>query len=175
MATTYTLINSNVLSSSAASVTFSSIPATYTDLVVKMSVRCTGGAGQVQLGFRFNSNSSAIYSDTSLRGYGVGSGSGRVSGSTEIFQYIYVPAGGAVANTFGNTEMYIPSYLVSQSKPVSTYSVAEDNSSVAYMGIAASLFGSNTAISSLEISAQWTSGVDIAAGSSFYLYGISNA
>jgi hypothetical protein len=32
---TYTLIESQVLGSSAASVTFSAIPATYTDLVLK--------------------------------------------------------------------------------------------------------------------------------------------
>ena len=45
MANTYTLISSNVLSSSAASVTFSAIPATYTDLVVKTSVRETNNSG----------------------------------------------------------------------------------------------------------------------------------
>ena len=38
-ANTYTLISSNVLGSSAASVTFSSIPATYTDLVLRVSAR----------------------------------------------------------------------------------------------------------------------------------------
>ena len=175
MPATYTLISSNVLASSAASVTFSSIPATYTDLVLRVSARCTGGAGQVQLGIRFNSNSSAIYSDTSVRGYGAGFGSARVSGSTESYQYIYVPAGGATSNTFGNTEIYIPSYQVSQNKPFGTFSVAETNSSVAYMGVVASLFSNTSAITSLEISAQWTSAVDIASGSSFYLYGISNA
>ena len=36
---TYTLISSNVLSSSAASVTFSSIASTYTDLVLRVSAR----------------------------------------------------------------------------------------------------------------------------------------
>jgi hypothetical protein len=39
MANTYTLIESQVLGSSAASVTFSAIPATYTDLVLKFSSR----------------------------------------------------------------------------------------------------------------------------------------
>jgi hypothetical protein len=36
MANTYTLIESQVLGSAAASVTFSAIPATYTDLVLKV-------------------------------------------------------------------------------------------------------------------------------------------
>ena len=39
MPSTYTLISSNVLASSAASVTFSAIPSTYTDLVVRASIR----------------------------------------------------------------------------------------------------------------------------------------
>jgi hypothetical protein len=37
MANTYTLIASNTLGASAASVTFSAIPSTYTDLVVRYS------------------------------------------------------------------------------------------------------------------------------------------
>ncbi len=175
MATTYTLISSNVLSSSAASVTFSSIPATYTDLVLRFSARAAGALTQVQLGLRINSDSSALYSDTSIRGYGVGSGSARVSGSSEIFQYMYIPANGATSNTFSNGEFYIPSYSTSQNRPISGFSVAERNASDAYMGVAASLYRSTTAITSIEVSAQWTSSVDLVSGSSFYLYGISNA
>lgn len=175
MATTYKLISSNTLSASAASVVFSAIPATYTDLLLKVNARCTGASTQVQLGLRINGDSSALYSGTSIRGYGVGSGGGQVSASSEIYQYIYVPAGGATANTFSNTEFYIPSYQVSQNKPVGTFSVAERNNSDAYMGLAASLYRSTTAITSLELSAQWTSAVDIASGSTFDLYGIKNS
>ena len=56
MATTYNLISSNVLSSSAASVTFSSIPAIYTDLVLRCSTRGTGFSNTVL--YYFNGNSS---------------------------------------------------------------------------------------------------------------------
>jgi len=48
---TYTLISSNVLTSSAASVTFSSIPATYTDLVVRLSARATTTASNIWVTF----------------------------------------------------------------------------------------------------------------------------
>ena len=44
MATTYTLITSQTLASSAASVTFSSIPSTYTDLVLRVSARTDNAA-----------------------------------------------------------------------------------------------------------------------------------
>ena len=44
MPATYTLIASNTLSSAAASVTFSAIPATYTDLVLRYSARSDGAS-----------------------------------------------------------------------------------------------------------------------------------
>jgi len=59
------LISSQTLSTAAASVTFSAIPATYTDLVLKMTTRmATGTFGEFSV--QFNSDSSALYSDTIL-------------------------------------------------------------------------------------------------------------
>ena len=171
MATTYTLINSNVLTSSAASVSFTSIPADYTDLVVRMSMRLSNAANQEYVQFRLNGNSSSLYSDTWIRGDGASATSGR---DQDTYAWLeQTPAANATANTFGSTEIYIPSYLASQSKPMGTFNVAENNSSTAYMAPLATLFRSNTAISS--ISFHPGSGGNFVSGSSFYLYGISNA
>jgi len=55
MATTYTLISSvTVGSGGAATMTFSSIPQTYTDLLVRVSARNTSTSGS-GLNMRFNS------------------------------------------------------------------------------------------------------------------------
>ena len=54
-ANTYTLISSNVLASSAATVTFSSIPATYTDLVLRVSARNNDGVPFTYVGGTGNS------------------------------------------------------------------------------------------------------------------------
>ena len=172
MATTYTLINSNVLSSSAASVTFSSIPATYTDLVLRISSRNDWAATQTSLKLTINGSSSSVYSFTRLYGTGSAAGSSRSSGNTSSFIY-YVNADTSTSNTFSSTEIYIPSYTASQNKPISVFSSQENNTTAAFLGVSANLFAGTTAISSLSLTEN--NGSNFMIGSSFYLYGISNA
>jgi hypothetical protein len=130
MAKTYTLISSNTLSSAAASVTFSSIPSTYTDLVLQCSTR-TDRSNQTYDNFRirFNGDSGTNYSDRVIEG----------AGGTDIYRSTTSGAsqtalGGAnlttnsstsTANTFGNFELYIPNYNSTSSRPVSEISIFE--------------------------------------------------
>jgi hypothetical protein len=168
---TYTLISSNVLSSSAASVTFSSIPATYTDLVMRWSIRTDYGA--TRTGFRIAANSiTSGYTATYLIQYNTSTvGSGQDSAAYWFAEYI--DGTGATANTFGSGEMYLPSYTVSQNKPASMFSVAEGNSAAdTGMYVKALLLSNTAAITSLTATANTGNFVS---GSSFYLYGISNA
>ena len=67
--------------------------------------------------------------------------------------------------------MYIPSYTVSQSKPISTFTAQENNNTQGFITGIAGLYRDNAAISSITIAAATT----FASTSSFYLYGISNA
>ena len=172
MPTTYTLISSEVLASSAASVTFSSIPATYTDLVVRAAVR-SNFANTIELMLiTINANSGSLYSMTAVYGTGVSPASDRDSGTSLNFD----PAGAAnnTANTFSNYELYIPSYQASQNKPVSSFTVTENNTSDNNRAQAnAGLFRSTAAITSLSFAPRY--GTNFVSGSSFYLYGISNA
>ena len=169
MATTYTLINSNVLSSSASSVTFSSIPATYTDLVLRWSARQTFAAITNGGGVRFNGLSTTIYSQTEI--IGDGSSASTSSGSNNDQIPTSTPGSSATSNTFSNNELYIPNYLVNANKPVSVFMVSENNATTARIVAEAGLFRSTGAINSITINA----GFDFVSGSSFYLYGISNA
>jgi hypothetical protein len=171
MPSTYTLISSNVLSSSAASVTFSAIPATYTDLVLRMSIRASASAGTRQLQLVFNSDSSALYSVTQLEGDGATAYSQRGSANTSTTLATF-NANTSTANTFSNFEIYIPSYTASQSKPMSFDTALEDNATTAYRSVSAQLYRSNTAISTILIR---PSSTDFMATSSFYLYGIKNS
>lgn len=172
MPATYTLISSNVLTSSAASVTFSSIPATYTDLVVRVSGRGTNASITGSLLFRFNGDSSTIYSRTRLWSDGTSATSDNSSGSNEG-NGLSVNGNTSTSNTFGSAEIYIPSYTASQNKPVSVFSATENNATSANIGAIANLYRSTTAISSILL--YTSSGTDWVSGSSFYLYGISNA
>jgi hypothetical protein len=172
MANTYTLISSNVLASSAASVTFSAIPADYTDLVVRASVRSTS-AGTDWMDIQFNSNATN-YSDRYLLAQGSSATSGADSyGNPKIYR-TNICNSANTSNTFSSTEIYIPSYGVSQSKPVSVYSVEENNSTTVNSIVTiAALWGVNTAISSIVLTSD--NAANFVSGSSFYLYGISNA
>ena len=60
MATTYEPIATNTLGSAAANITFSSIPATYTDLRVVVVALTTNNNWNIEL--RLNSDSSTLYS-----------------------------------------------------------------------------------------------------------------
>ena len=173
---TYTLISSNVLSSSAASVTFSSIPATYTDLVLRISARGDDTGTYIPIDLRFNGDTATNYSRTFVYGTGASVGSSRnTSVSTARAQYSG-NANDATANSFGSSEFYIPSYLVSQNKPLGSFGVSETNSATSYMDASALLWRNTAAITSVTVYPNVTGGsYNWLTGSSFYLYGISNA
>ena len=171
MATTYNLISSSVLSSSVTTFTFSSIPATYTDLLIKISARHDAASDQDTLLITTFSGSTG-FTNTWLRGGGSGApqaSSTLVGTSSYVGQ---IPGATATSNTFDNTEIYIPSYIVSQLKPFSVFSVQENNASSAYMGTTAGLWSNTSPVTSIAFSAN---GNNFVSGSSFYLYGISNA
>jgi hypothetical protein len=170
MPNTYTLISSNVLSSSAASVTFSAIPATFTDLVLRYSVRMS--PSQAQDTFTIGTNiSGSVYSAIRLRGNGAAASSAVAqSGATSMVSGL-TNCATSTANTFTNAEMYIPSYLSSANKPISQITSMENNTTTAYIDAHAHLIGSSTAINSIT----FTASGDFVSGSSFYLYGIKNS
>ncbi len=172
MANTYVLISSNTLSSSAASVTFSSIPSTYTDLAVRVSARSDGAAEFETVRITFNGSTASNYSVTYLRGNGAGASSSNASSSTYIPFNRAIDDGAATTNTFGSLEIYIPSYLSSTNKPISSTTAQEMNSTTAYIHANAGLWSNTSAISSIKLE---VSGVNFVSGSSFYLYGIKNS
>jgi hypothetical protein len=174
---TYNLIASQVVGSGgAASVTFSSIPGTYTDLLIKASARSTDSGGS-SMYLRFNSDSGSYYSDKILLGNGSSASS---SSSSSIAQggYAEVTTNNWTANTFSNSEFYIPSYTSTNNKSFSVDSVAENNATTAIMNLSASLYAppTNIAITSIAILAIYGSTpYNFTQYSTFYLYGIKNS
>ena len=163
---TYTLISSQVLSGSAASITFSSIPSTYTDLVLKMSVNLVGGSSTLSI--TFNSDSGTNYSGTMVYGTGSSAFSSVSSNQTYFGNWLNVSNSGI----YPSTEIYIPSYTAAQNKPFSIANVNEANTTaVTWTQANAQLWRNTAAINRIDI----TSGLSLATGSSFYLYGIKNS
>jgi hypothetical protein len=171
MATTYTLISSvTVGSGGAANIEFTSIPATYTDLLVKISAR-EESTTSFTLNLKVNNSSSSIYSSVYIQGDGSSGASGS-STNVALGNFSVVNSSSETANTFGSAEFYIPNYAGSNNKSFSVDSVTENNASTAYSRLAAGLFASSSAITQLTF---YLSSGDLAQYSTAYLYGISNA
>jgi hypothetical protein len=171
MPVTYQLISSNVLGAAAASVTFSAIPATYTDLVLRWSARLDTTSSEVDL--RFNSDSATNYSSTRIVGNGATASSSNVSSANILRFFESANYSTDTANTFNSMEIYIPSYTASQNKPFSSFVGTETNATTAYLVAQANLWRNTAAITSIVLDP--ISSANFVSGSSFYLYGIKNS
>jgi hypothetical protein len=175
MPTTMKLIGKQTLGSAAASVTFSSIPSTYTDLLITYSARSIrSGQRADNINIRFNGSSATNYSYRYLEGNGSTVGSFNGSAQAQLIVG-YSTAATATASTFASGEIYIPNYAGSTAKSVSSTSVTEHNggtSGDAFILAFAGLWSLTDAITSVEVISQVA---NFAADSSFYLYAISRA
>lgn len=168
MPNTFTLISSQTLASPAASITFSSIPATYTDLKIFMSAKSNDSVAQGQYMF-FNGVNSSVSSK-----YLIGDGSSPATGSLTYMYIASIFGTNGTANAFNNTEIYIPNAFGTAPKIYSTDGGAENNGTTAYTNIITGLSSNTTsAITSITISTQGSS--SMITGSTFYLYGIKNS
>jgi hypothetical protein len=169
MANTYTLIASNTLGASAASVTFLSIPATFTDLVLRASMRGSSSARSIKVTFNANASN---YSDTAVRGSGTAASSVRDTSVTYVTAYDSISRDNFTADTFGSLEIYVPSYVSAAAKPFSSFGVNENNATDANIAATAGLWNDTSAITSIELA---PIAGNFVSGSSFYLYGIKNS
>lgn len=174
MAATFTLISSvTVGAGGAASMAFTSIPATYTDLVLKVSPRFSAASTNKTLVMRFNSDASTSnYKNRRLQG----NGSTASSSIEEGYNGGYISevnAGSSTASTFSNVEIYIPNYAGSTNKSFSVDSAMENNATTAYAQLLANLWNNTAAITSITLVEQGSD--NFVQYSTAYLYGISNA
>ena len=172
MPTTYQLISSNTLSTTAASVTFSSIPQTYTDLVLKITNRSAAAGTVLASALIFNSSSAGNYSSTIVEGNGSGASSFRMTNDTQAYTYD-INAADSTSNVFSSGEIYIPNYTVTAKKPFEVFGTSENNDAFSRIRAGANLWGLTGAITSITL--QMYGGSSFASGSSFDLYGIKNS
>lgn len=159
---TYDLVASSVLSSSAASVTFSSLPSTYRDLVIVITAKQTAGTGQNQL--RFNADSGSNYSNVSMEATATATQS--AYGQPNAWWYINYNNGDLDAD-FQTSIVNIFDYAQTN-KQKTGLSRGNNIGSGTSVGANAHRWASTSAITTILIQASGT----YAAGSSFYIYGI---
>ena len=179
MATTYQVIASTTVGSGGIQpIEFTSIPATYTDLLLKISARTDfNDNGRNYVRFRFNSSSSSIYSYKWLHGYDANTIGGGTDSAINAGHILIVCANDATANTFSNNEMYIPNYAGSDNKSLLITGVAENNTSNFYsLSQSAATWGSSSAITSITLYAVGVSSTQkFVQHTTATLYGIKNS
>lgn len=139
-------------SGGAANIEFTSIPQTYTDLVVKMTAR-TNTANNVQsMNVEFNGSGGTAYSSRTLYALNSGTPASTSASSDSKIQFAAYAAGDSVtASTFSNFEFYIPNYTSSNNKSVSADVVTENNSANNILLLTAGLWANSAAITSIKI------------------------
>jgi len=161
---TYTPIATQTLSSAAASVTFSSIPQGYTDLVVVVNTKA--GATDNAIYMRFNEDSASNYSTTELRGNGSAAGSTRASSQTAIYPSWYIAPG--TSNFSHNMILHLMNY--SNGTTYKT-TLSRANNTDVNQGTEATvgLWRSTSAITSIKL---YLDATTFSTGSTFSIYGI---
>ena len=171
MAATMIPIQSITLTGSAASVTFTGIPQTYTDLVVRMSIRDNSSYYANILFAVLSGDSGTNYSQTRLYAADNVAASGRRSSTAGMIIEDAAEGSTNTANTLSSVEMIIPNYTGSGYKPLAITSAVETNTaSTNYMLTAqAGLWRNSAAVSSIML---YPSSANFVSGSTFHLYGI---
>ena len=164
MAITYTPIATNTLGSAAASVTFSSISSTYTDLVVVVSARNTTATYTAVI--RLNGDSGSNYSSTQLYGDGSSAASNRDT-SRSYIDNILAASSGDASGVFSTSLVHIMNYA-----NTTTYKTVLSRTNLAIqVATSVGLWRNTAAINSVEV----RSASNFASGSTFTLYGIKAA
>jgi hypothetical protein len=172
MANTYIQIATYTASGSVSSIDFTSIPSTYTDLLLKVSLRGSDANNYVNSRITFNGSASG-YTSRLLYGLGSGSPTSITNAVTTAVDYSAYGTGSlATTSTFGIAEIYIPNYAGSAYKSLSIDGVSENNATTAIAALTAGLWSNSAAINQITI----TPGVGtLVQYSTATLYGISKS
>lgn len=158
MTPTYILIASQTLGSSASSVTFSSIPATYRDLIIV--VTCSDSSGS-SVRMRLNSDTGSNYSYVAMMGNGTTPNSETSSGSS-----------GTIAS-FAATSATLSTYITHLNDYSATDKhkswLSRGSNSLRAVEAIAGRWANTAAVNTIQITA-----TSFDAGSRFYLYGIAS-
>jgi hypothetical protein len=162
---TYVALQSTTLGSDVASYDFTSIPSTYTDLLI-IGQFGNSGAGNA-VGVQFNSDTGNNYSFTALVGNGSSATSDRLANTNHIYTaYNIAPS----ATVSGVLRLNVQNY--SNTTTNKTVIARYDNNDATFPGASATagLWRNTAAITSIRIK---PSAGNLKAGSTFSLYGIA--
>lgn len=167
---TYTPIATTTLGSAQTTVTFSSIPSTYTDVILQATMLQTGSATAYNGFIQLNSSTTG-YSRTGLRGNGTSASSFKSVSDDRLYFSVDSDASNWVFSTFqfmnySNTSTY---------KTI----LSRQNNAAALVDAVVYLWQNTAAINTISITASDNRGSgtadQFASGTTFTLYGIAAA
>ncbi len=158
---TYEKINKATATGSQSTISFTSIPATYTDLILVFDGYTNAQAGCY---LRFNNDSTSNYSDTRLLGSGSAAASDRDTSIAQINAFVSTSTSNRI-----NEIIQIQNY-----SNATTYKTAllRWNNAASYVAAIVGMWRSTSAINRVDMILSTSSFVD---GSTFTLYGIKAA
>jgi hypothetical protein len=160
---TYEPIATTTLSTTAATVTFSTIPGTYTDLILVISATATTGSTYARM--QFNSDTGTNYSYTAMRGNGTSADSARITNNASI----EITYGNSITQGIGNIIVQIMNY---SNTTTNKTALTRINNAGVETDANVGLWRSTSAITTIDIKIAAST---FAAGSTFTLYGIKSA
>ena len=161
MPLTYEPIATTTLGSAQATVTFSSIPSTYTDLIV--AINAGQSTADQYYGIKFNNDGGSNYSNTQIVGNGTTATSNRNTNQT--IGYIH----STNENTIKDTVLV---HIMNYANTTTNKTTLSRGNSAGYRVVASVILWRNTAaIDRIDLSG----GSNFLSGSTFTLYGIKAA
>lgn len=156
-------------SGGSSSITFSSIPQTYTHLQIRATARSSTAGTQVFLYPQYNGDTGNNYTIHYIQGNGSSAGATAYAPTAGNFA-IDTPAASANANVFGSAVIDILDYTNTNKYKTMRSLTGYDNNGSGFVDFMSGLWTNTAAITSITIS-----GGTIVQYSSFALYGIRGA
>lgn len=151
-------------SGGSATMAFTSIPATYTDLCLLITSQTTSNN---YIKININSDTGSNYTYKVIRGSGTAAGSFyQLDWTGTAYVFGYSDSG------WSSHSVYIPNYTGSKIKSILSESVQEANTTTAYSWLGGGIWNNTSAITSISIASQT---LNFAQYSSATLYGIKNS
>jgi hypothetical protein len=159
-------------SGGAATIDFTSIPQSYTDLKIVLSARSSESAPGIWDSTKMNFNSTTTgYSNRYIDGTGASVSSGSDALGAGISWSGDIPDSQVTASVFGNIEIDIPNYTSANNKSYSSNAVMENNGTTVAMAMIAGLWSNTAAITSISFSLTTGNFVQYSTAT---LYGVAN-
>lgn len=165
MPATYEPIATTTLGSAAGSITFSSIPQTYTDLRLSLVCRSDSGTGTI-VRVQFNGDTTSTYTGTRLQGTGTAAESNRQT--TNWLNFFYISG---ATDVWTHVTGDLMSYTGSTNKS-SLWTVSDDENGSGWVQRVVCLYINTSAITSIYL---YPNAANFSAGTTATLYGIKAA